>query len=157
MPVIDQDLDGVLDEDDNCIKYSNPVVSSPLSGRTYTDHGSGYQIDDDADDEGNACDADYDQTGPAVLAKDFNDMVRSLGKLVTGTNCGCAAGPPIDCNSNGTMACKLFDTDGAAGGVIITADFNRPKALTGKLVNPNSCKVAPYNCSRTACTGPACP
>ncbi len=57
----DADGDGVLDDVDNCLEKSNAL-----------------QVDTDGDGCGNACDADYDQTG-SVGGPDWNIFQANLG------------------------------------------------------------------------------
>jgi len=59
----DLDGDGIGDAIDNCSEAVNPA-----------------QDDTDADDCGNLCDADYDQTG-TIAVSDFNEFRRRFGRV----------------------------------------------------------------------------
>jgi hypothetical protein len=146
----DSDADGAGNACDTCPAVANPRVEVPASTRTYV----GGQIDDDADGLGNACDFDYDQTGPVILAADFNEMKASVGKL---------AGAATGCGISGTRRCGIFDHDGI-GAPITAADFNRAKASVGS-PKPASCGAActpPFGApdavviGKVVCEGPAC-
>ncbi len=70
IPVLaaDGDGDGVTNGVDNCLNVSNPD-----------------QIDSDGDGCGNACDADYDQSG-MVNAADFEHFRKVMGRKVGDSN-----------------------------------------------------------------------
>jgi hypothetical protein len=116
----DTDADGVDDACDTCTWEPNPRrPSPPPPNRSYV---SG-QPDDDTDGRGNRCDFNYDNLGPVILASDFVQVKASVGKLVTGNDCGA---PP----TNG-QPCGEFDHDGS-GPVITAGDFNLAKGMVGK-------------------------
>jgi hypothetical protein len=139
------DCDEVPEAQDNCRHHPNEVVATPLSGRTYTSSGAGWQLDDDGDGIGNRCDCDYNNLGAVCVSGDFNDMKASVGKLLTTSSCGVSA----------AMNCKPFDHT-QAGAVVTAEDFNIAKGMVGTLLNTVSCKNMTPACTQS-CTGPACP
>jgi Thrombospondin type 3 repeat len=105
--VLDSDGDGVPDDLDNC-----------------PDEANANQLDTDADEEGDACDADDD-----------NDTVADAGD-----NCPLDANPdPADADGDG--AGNVCDTDDDNDGVIDAADACVP-TQTGAVVNGDGCSIA---------------
>jgi hypothetical protein len=121
----DGDMDGIDNACDTCLAVANAqLAGNPTANRSFISH----QRDDDVDGRGNACDFDYNNAGATVTASDFNDMKASVGKLMSGTNCGqtVAAG-----GSGNTQRCGEFDHDGL-GTTVTSTDFNSTKAAFGK-------------------------
>lgn len=121
----DPDHDGVDQACDTCLLQANPVFLGTLTNRTRV---SG-QLDDDADGRGNSCDFDYDNTGPAITAADFNQAKASVGKAVAQSICGTAVAPAVP-----DQRCGEFDHDGV-GPVVTATDLNRAQAAIGKLLS----------------------
>lgn len=80
----DDDGDGVSNATDNCVEISNPD-----------------QVDSDADGCGNACDADYDQSG-IVDADDFDHFRSVMGRKEGDANFDARADHDDDGRINGT-------------------------------------------------------
>jgi hypothetical protein len=124
----DADTDAVDNACDTCTSLANAAIAGGgvPANRTLVSR----QYDDDADGRGNACDFDYNNLGATITATDFNDMKASVGKLMTGSNCGqtVALG-----GSGSTQRCGEFDHDGA-GATVTATDFNLTKAAVGKVL-----------------------
>ncbi len=136
----DLDGDGVGDACDNCATAANPRQVTPIPAWMTL---SGGQRDANGNGRGDACDFDYDETGAAVTAADFNEIKASIARLVAGANCG----------TSGALRCQRFDHDGR-GSVIISSDFNLAKAAVGSLLPPlcGACG----NFYLLPCQGPGC-
>jgi hypothetical protein len=83
--VLDTDLDGVTDDEDNCIEVPN--------GPDIPDAGGNSQLDADGDGYGNVCDADLNNDG-VVNGGDIGPFRAALG----------SAGGAADFNGDGTVS-----------------------------------------------------
>lgn len=102
----DLDGDGAQSSADNCSRVPNPS-----------------QLDADSDGCGNACDADYDQSG-TVNAGDLNSFRQCYGRRVG------AAGPPAD------PLCAEADHDGS--GMVTIGDFQVLRGGFGLAPGPSA-------------------
>lgn len=89
-PKLDQDQDGVVDGEDNCVH----IVNGPLVG--FDD-----QADYDQDGYGNACDSDYNQSGEFADSEDLALLDAAILSC-TEDPANCFAGP-YDITGEGTL------------------------------------------------------
>ncbi len=140
---VDTDMDGVDNACDTCTNQGNPqLAGTPVLNRTFVSH----QRDDDADGRGNRCDFDYNNTGVAITAGDFNDMKFSLLPSSGFTALNTCGATTAEGGSGATQPCGEFDHDGM-GSTVSAGDFNLSKAAVaaGGVINTNFPKC-------TACT-----
>ncbi len=145
---VDSDGDGVKDGCDSCVHVPNPPVQCLDPDRTYVNSGGGWQLDDDRDGIGNACDCDLDNDAlPVCTTQDINHSRASLGQLLSADACG----------TSGTLLCVQFDMVPGAGESIVTvSDVNSARAMLGVFISSLSCRDLTNPCTQI-CTGPACP
>jgi hypothetical protein len=126
----DADGDQVGDSCDNCVMRANPRDAGGGATALFT----GNQLDSDQDGNGNACDADFNQSLPVVGFPDLSQMRLALGKDRDASECprddGSAGGP-----------CAEFDLDGNLP-VIGFPDLVRFRQLLGLEPGPK-CQACP--------------
>ena len=118
----DRDDDGVGDVCDNCTVVANAPIM-PLAFQMT----SGGQLDDDTDEFGNQCDADFDNVGNLIGATDLALFKSASGAKRAKTLAKCG-GP-----------CDIYDINGT-GNLINAGDLARFKQLTGTKINKKQWK-----------------